>query len=98
MSKFERLYPDAQTREMDQTRDKHPSIELSDEMIASGWIYRDPQGNYPPLEKLELANKIVEDAYTIDLREKDEKIKSKRSESKTKKIHRKPNKSAIETI
>lgn len=108
---FERIYQD-NMREQHIPRERHPTIELSDqehlerlsvskEMQQAGFIYKEPDLENMPTdlkEKFEKARKIAKHTKVVDLRGKDEESKSKSTTSKPKKVHSKANKAAVASL
>lgn len=72
MSAFERTYQIDPSREQSIQTEKHPSIELSDEMLAAGWVYREPckvDANSPEYlkQKQALAELLCKETKVITL-------------------------------
>jgi DNA-binding XRE family transcriptional regulator len=89
---FERIHQIDPQREEKIAIEKHLSIELTDEMNRNGFIFREPDKSNP---KLELAQKICENIKIIDLSGANEKIPSKSSKRKSKRINSESNKTTM---
>jgi hypothetical protein len=90
-------------REFDVPRERHTSIELSDEMIKAGFVFRQPctvdeNSSEVLKQKQALAEKLCESAIMIDLRKKDEKSKNKSIKKISKKHHTISNKPAVADV
>ena len=91
---FEKTYKQDPDREHIHEIEKHPSIELSDEMIANGLVYRViTLHNEPPQIPMDLDMPILE--KSLRQGKKDEKIQSKSTKSKPSKTNTKANKPAM---
>lgn len=98
MSEFEKTYQIDPIREHDQDREKHSSIELSDEIVRAKFIYRQPIETDIPEElkkKYDLAMKICEHTKLINLGDKNEQEKSKGLKKKSIKNNCKSNKTTV---
>ena len=105
----ERLYIDGSPREYDVPKEKHPSIELSDEeyLRKQNFIFTDNFVKFnksvaftvdPPLVEVKLVMPILEKQIKEKGMHPNEKSKSKTPNRKSKKVPTKSNKAAVEKV
>jgi len=95
VTKIENLYIDDTPTEEDFLREKHPSIERTDN---SWFLFTDLPATEPPPIPMKLDMPILEKQIAEKGMHPNEKSKSKTSKKKPNKVHSKSNRTAVEKV